>query len=207
MAVSRSNDWEVHVIQTLAKNWWLLALTGILEAMLAGMYFFMRRPDGSLTLRTSGHPGTLVHLGMLTLAAGVCTIAAGIWSSQQGKSWLLVLNGLAGGTLGLILILWAHRPIAFGTIALLIVVMAAGIGVFGLVTARKSLRQLADQWFLSLAGAAAVCFALAFVAFVFHWIRLEPGAPAQGLRWLGSYYGFSALCKLSLAVRLRRIAP
>jgi len=29
--------------------------------------------------------GTLVHMGELALAAGVCTVAAGIWNSRKGQ--------------------------------------------------------------------------------------------------------------------------
>ena len=35
--------------QRLIKNWWLLALGGVLYAMYSAMNFFMQRSDGSLT--------------------------------------------------------------------------------------------------------------------------------------------------------------
>jgi uncharacterized membrane protein HdeD (DUF308 family) len=189
------------LIQTLLKNWWLLALAGILCAMYSGMNFFMESPDGSLTLRTFMHRSTGVNMGRLAVAAGVCTIAAGIWSSRKGKSWLLVLNGLACGALGMLLAFWTG-PLAFRTIALLVVVMAMSIGVYELATARTSRHHAAVEWLLGGAGLASVGFALAFLAFVFRWIKLDPGSPAQTLHWLGSYFGFSAICMLGLAVRL-----
>jgi uncharacterized membrane protein HdeD (DUF308 family) len=195
----------VRVIQTLIKNWWLLALCGVLDAIISVMNFFMQRPDGSLALRTFVHNrGTLVNMGMLALAAGVCTIAAGIWSSRKGKSWLLALNGLACSALGLILTFWTG-PLAFRTVALPIVVMAMSIGIYELETARALRRHLADEWLLGAAGVASFGFALAFIAFVFRWIKLEPGSPAQTLHWLGSYFGFSAICMLGLALRLHRL--
>jgi uncharacterized membrane protein HdeD (DUF308 family) len=200
-----AHDPEVHLIQTLIKNWWLLALCGVLDAIISVMNFFMQRPDGSPTLRTFVHSrGTVVHMGMLALAAGACTIAAGIWSSRKGKSWLLVLNGLACSALGLIFTFWTG-PLAFRTVALLIVVMAMSIGIYELATARTLRRHLADEWLLGAAGVASVGFALAFFAFVFRWIKLEPGSPAQTLHWLGSYFGFSAICMLGLALRLHRL--
>jgi uncharacterized membrane protein HdeD (DUF308 family) len=200
-----AHDPEVHLIQTLIKNWWLLALCGVLDAIISVMNFFMQRPDGSPTLRTFVHSrGTVVHMGMLVLAAGACTIAAGIWSSRKGKSWLLVLNGLACSALGLIFTFWTG-PLAFRTVALLIVVMAMSIGIYELATARTLRRHLADEWLLGAAGVASVGFALAFFAFVFRWIKLEPGSPAQTLHWLGSYFGFSAICMLGLALRLHRL--
>src|ERR1017187_9319468 len=169
------------------------------------MNFFMQRPDGSPTLRIFVHSrGTVVHMGLLVLAPGACMIAAGIWSSRKGKSWLLVLNGLACSALGLIFTFWTG-PLAFRTVALLIVVMAMSIGIYELATARTLRRHLADEWLLGAAGVASVGFASVFFAFVFRWIKLEPGSPAQTLHWLGSYFGFSAICMLGLALRLYRL--
>ena len=71
------------MIQTPTKNWWLLVFGGIFEALLSAMSFSMQGPGGSMTLRTSvRYGGTLEHMGMLALAAGVCMIAAGVWSSR-----------------------------------------------------------------------------------------------------------------------------
>jgi hypothetical protein len=111
--------------QTLIKNWWLLALCGVLDAMYALINLFMLDPDGSLTLRKWLGPGTVVDLGELALAAGVCTIAFGVWSGGKGKSWLLALNGAALSVYGLVSLssLPRHR-ISFLPFALLFVVMA-----------------------------------------------------------------------------------
>ena len=193
------------MIQTLIKNWWLLALCGVLDAIYSVTNLLMQGPDGSLTLRQYAVPGTVVFLGKIALAAGACTIAAGIWRSAQGKSWILVLNGLALGALGAIFTFWTG-PLALRTIALLLVVMAMSIGIFDWVIARALRRQrhVADEWFLGSAGAASVGFALAFFAFAFGWIKLGPGPHADFL-WFGSYFGFSAICMLGLALRLNSL--
>ena len=189
----------------MLKNWWLLVLCGVADAIYSAMDFFTQRPDGSLALRTYvNNRSTLVHMGVLALAAGACAIAAGIWSFRKDKSWLLVLHGLACSALGLILT-FRTGPISFRTIALLIAVMAMSTGVYALATARTLRRHLADEWLLGAAGAASVAFALAFLAFVFRWIELEPASPAQGLDWLGSYFGFSAICMLGLALHLHSL--
>ena len=196
------------MIQTLIKNWWLLALCGVLDAIISVIYLIMQDTDGSLTLRTYAVESTVVFLGKLALAAGVCTIAAGIWRSTKGKCWLLVLNGLALGALGLICYQLTHYPISFRTIALLFIVMALSIGIFELVIARALRRQrhVTDEWLLGLAGAASVGFALAFFALAFRWIKLDPGSHADFL-WFGSYFGFSAICMLGLALRLHSLGP
>ncbi|HXR79231.1 MAG TPA: hypothetical protein VN737_24865 [Bryobacteraceae bacterium] len=190
------------MMQTLSKTWWLLVVCGVLEAMYSVMNFFMVRPDGSLALRTfvNGR-GAIVNMGMLALAAGACTVAAGIWSSRNGQSWLLVLNGLAFSALGLIFMFW-RGPLAFRTIALLIVVMAMSIGIYEWVTARMLRSRPADEWLLGAAGVVSLGFALVFLAFVFRWIKPEPASPSQTLIWMGSYFGFSAICMLWLGLRL-----
>ena len=194
------------MIQTLVKNWWLLALCGVLDAIYSVTNLFMQNPDGSLTLRIYALQSTVVFLGKLALAAGACTIGAGIWRSTQGKSWLLVLNGLALVALGLIFNGFFGFRISFRAVALLLVIIAMSIGIFEWVIARALRRQrhVADEWFLGLAGAASVGFALAFFAFAFGWIKLEPRPHADFL-WFGSYFGFSAICMLGLALRLHSL--
>jgi len=192
------------LIQTLIKNWWLLALCGVVEAILAVMNLSMQDPDGSLTLRVFVPLNTAMLMCWLALAAGVCTIAAGIWRSREGKTWFLVLNGLALSAYGVIPLIFWTRPLSFRLFALLLVVMAISSGVLELATARTLRRHVADKWFLRLAGAASVGFALAFLALGFRWIKLEPASHSVFL-WLGSYFGLSAICMLWLALRLNSV--
>jgi uncharacterized membrane protein HdeD (DUF308 family) len=190
------------VIQPLIKSWWLLALCGVLDAIFSVMIFFMQSPGRSRILHTFVQSrSTGAQLGVLALAAGACTIAAGIWSARKGASWLLVLNGLACSALGLSVALGATRPIAFRTIALAVVAMAASSGVYELATAWTLRRHLTDEWLLGAAGVVSVGFAVAFLAFALRWIKLEPSPSAQTFDWLGSYFAFSAICMLGLALR------
>ncbi len=189
------------MIQTLIKNCPLLAVCGVLDAIISVIYLFMQDTDGPLTFHSWN--GTVVFLGKLALAAGVCTVVTGILRSTNGKCWLLVLNGLALGALGLIQYGFVRSRISFLTVALLIILMAMSIGILELAIARTQWRQrhVADGWFLALAGVVSVGFALVFLALGFRWIKIEPGSHAD-LLWLGSYFGFSAVCKLGLALRL-----
>jgi hypothetical protein len=191
------------MIQTLIKNWWLLALCGVLDALYAVVNLFTQDPDGSPTLRKYLSKGTALLLCKFAVAAGVSTIAAGVWRSTTGKSWLLALHGLAlsvFGALGLICVFWAIR-MSFRPFALLLVVMAMSIGTFALTTARTLLSDVPDKWFVSLAGAASVGFALAFLAL--SWI--EHVQPESFQVWMSSYFCFSAFCMLGLALRLHSL--
>jgi hypothetical protein len=190
------------MIPSLIKNWWLLALAAIFDALLALLNISMQSgPDGSLAFRTFGPMGTGLLMGRLALAAGVCTVAAGVWSPRQGRSWLLVLNGLIFCAYGLLPMVWTG-PLSFRLFAVLLAVMAMSIGLFEWASARTPGRQVADKWFLGLAGAASAGFALAFVALALRWINLAPGLNWRGFLVVGAYFGFSAICMLGLALRL-----
>ncbi|MGA2135964.1 MAG: hypothetical protein ABSH50_27050 [Bryobacteraceae bacterium] len=165
---------------------WLLAVCGIAEAIYAATNLFMRGADGSLVLRTFVVRSTVMHLGTLALIAGVAAIAAGLWNSR-GKSWLLVLNGAAFSILGLLLRYWTG-PLSFRSIALLIAVMAVSAGIFEFGTGGRLLR---------FAGIASVIYALALLFFAF--LPAIPKDAETTFVWMGSYFGFSALCMLGLA--------
>ncbi len=184
------------MLQTPIKNWWLLVLCGVLEAIIS-VFYFDHAGHGFHALKS------IVLLGKLAVAAGACAVAAGIWSSARGICWLLVVNGLALGALGVIFNGVFGFRIGFRTVALLIILMAISIGILALITARTLRRQhrVVDGWFFGLAGVVSVGFALAFLAMGFRWIKLGPGSVTDVL-WQGSYFGFTAICMLGLALRL-----
>jgi uncharacterized membrane protein HdeD (DUF308 family) len=188
--------------QAVIKSWWLLAFCGVLYAMFSFLILSLS-PDGSLYLRPwVTARGMISLLGRLALAAGVCTIAAAIWNARKSNSWFLALNGLACSGLGLLL--GATRPVAFRSVALFIVLMGASIGVHELVTARTLRGHLVDEWLLAAAGVVSVGFAGVFLGFALGWIRLEPSPSGQTFYWLGTYFGFGAICLLGLAARQLR---
>jgi uncharacterized membrane protein HdeD (DUF308 family) len=186
------------LIQTLTKNWWLLVLCGVLEAIMSVVYFIIY----NTTPDTYGGNGMEVFVNRLTLAAAACTIAACIWKSERGISWLLVLNGLALSAYGYMALFW-RRPLSFRFFAFLVAVMAITFGMLALAIARTLRRRVADNWFFGLAGTASIGVALAFLALASHWIQLERRLfhPSVFL-WFCFYFGFSGICMLGLALRL-----
>jgi hypothetical protein len=195
------------MIQTLTKNWRLLALCAVLDAIISVIYLIMydTGPDGPVTFHVWNTMAVL--LSRLALAAGACTIAAGIWGPSKSKSWLLILNGLALSAYGLTPLFW-RGPLSVDLFALLIVVMAMTIGILALAIARTLPGHVADRWFFGVAGAVSFGFALAFLALVNRWIQLErrPFHPSAFL-WLCFYFGFSAICMLGLALRMPSPGP
>jgi hypothetical protein len=141
----------------------------------------------------------------LAYAAGACSIAAGIWNSAKGKSWPLVLNGLALSAYGLIPLFW-RGSLSFHLFACLLAVTALTTGLLSLTIARILRRHRADEWFFRGAGLASVGFALALSALASGWIQLERRLFHPSLfLWFACYFGFSAICMRAIALRLRNI--
>jgi uncharacterized membrane protein HdeD (DUF308 family) len=189
------------VSHNLIKRCSLLVLCSLFYATFSFMILFIWSPDGFRTLHTFAHyRSSIEQLGLVALAAGVCTVATGIWNAREANSWLLVLNGLACSALGTMVALGASRPVTFRSMALVIVVMALSIGLYELVAAKTLRGHRVDEWLLTAVGVVSVGFAGVFLGFVFRWIRLDPSPSAQTFHWLGSYFGFSSICMLVLAL-------
>ena len=193
------------MIKTLTQNWWLMALCGVLQAIYAVATLLMQNPDGSLALRKYALQSTVVFLGTVAIASGIFTVAAGMWKSSQGKSWLLLVNGVALSTLGFMLTGSFGPQVSFRSITLLLAVMAISISIFELGIA-QTLRQshLVNEWILYLAGAVSVVFAMAFLTMSLRWIILKP-SPASDFIWIGSYFGFSSISMLGISWRLHQL--
>jgi hypothetical protein len=184
------------MIKTLIKNWWLLALRGVLASLFSVVAFLMVSSAETFTLREFATRGMTVFLGLLALSAGVCTIAAGVWSLREGKSWLVAVDGLCVSAAGVVLV-WSDR-IVFSAVAFALVALAIMIGIVELGAARSLRRHVSDEWFLVSAGSASLAFGFAFLV-------IRPGGAASILIWLGLYAGFSAVCMLGLALYLRSL--
>ena len=175
--------------QKLIKRWSLLVLSSLFYATFSFMILFIWSPDGFGSRTFSHSRSSIEQLGLVAMAAGVCTVATGIWNAREANSWLLVLNGLACSALGTMVALGASRPITFRSIALVIVVMAVSIGFYELVAAKTLRVHQVGEWLLTAAGVVSVGFAGVFFGFVFRWIQLDPSPSAQTFHWLGSYFG------------------
>ncbi len=189
------------MIQTLVKNWWLVGLCGVLDAAISAIYFLMQDTDATVLSRSWS--GMVVLVGKLAMAAGVCTVAAAVWRSRNGKSWALGLNGVALAVLGFAQYGLTRFRIGILFVAVLVVVMAVSIGVAELGIARAFRRRhyAADDWLFRILGMVSVAVALPSLAFGLRWIPMEPGSRVD-LVWLGCYFGFAAISTIALAFRL-----
>lgn len=191
------------MIRTLARNWWLLAVCGLLDAAISVLHLLMQNPDGSATLRRFAITSTVVLLGRLSVAAGICTLATALWHSRKAQSWPLLVNGLAMTAFGLIAIFASRGRLHYLPVALLFVVMASSIGVLALAMARSLRGHLTDEWFLALAGVLSIAFALVFLFSGLGWLRFEQ--PTAYWLFMSSWFGFCAVALLALGLRLHRL--
>src|SRR5205823_6073493 len=138
-------------------------------------------PSGHLTLRRLALPNESLDIGILSIAAGACAIAIGLWSAGRNYSWLLSLHGAALAAFGLIAVSpLVKGPLSFRPVSLLFVAMASTMAAFAFLAARTIWARLA--------GAVSVAFAVSFIAVGFNWIRL--GSPESFWIWMSSYFAF-----------------
>ena len=133
----------------------LFAICAILDIMIAAIYFLLYEtgPDGPLPVHEWS--SVVLLLNRVTLAAGACTIAAGLWRPAKNKSWLLILNGVGLSAYGVIPLFW-RGPLGFNRLALLLIAMAITLGILALAIARSSRRSFTGEWFFGLAGAGSL---------------------------------------------------
>jgi uncharacterized membrane protein HdeD (DUF308 family) len=169
-------------------------LSGALYVILSSFYF---------TYPANGFhgKGAVVLIGELTLIAGACTIAAGLWNPLRRPSWPLLLSGLFCSALGWMLAFW-KGPTAFRAVALLIIGMAISLGIHEFMALRASRQPVLEDWLRVAAAIVSLGFAAVFLAFVLRLISLEPSPSAQTFLWIGSFFGFSAICMFKMALRL-----
>src|SRR5438445_12650861 len=78
----------------LARNWWLIALRGVLAIVFGLLAFFM--PGLALL-------SLVLLFGAYALVDGVIAIVSGLWHHKENSRWwVLVLEGIAGVVAGII---------------------------------------------------------------------------------------------------------
>jgi uncharacterized membrane protein HdeD (DUF308 family) len=174
------------MVQVLARNWWALALRGLL-AIIFGLIALLMP---GLTLIA-----LVILFGAYSLVDGVFGVAAAVRAAEAHNRWgWLLVEGIAGILTGIITFVWP----SITTIVLLYLIAAWAIvtGVFELIAGFQLRGHLANEFLLLLGGAASIIFGVLLIA--------QPAAGALALLWLIGIYAlvFGALV-LILAFRMR----
>ena len=170
----------------LARNWWVLALRGVL-GILFGIGAFAW-PGATLN-------ALVIVFGAYVFVDGIFAVAAGIGMRRQiDRWWLIVLEGAAGIILGVL----TFRSPDITALILLSFIAAWSIitGVFEIVTAVRLRKLIPNEWLLILSGIVSIIFGALLIA--------QPGAGAIAIVWLlGAYALLFGILMLMLAFRLR----
>ncbi|RIL01454.1 MAG: hypothetical protein DCC71_17650 [Proteobacteria bacterium] len=179
------------LLDTLAKNWWLLLLRGI-AGVVFGVAAFVWPGVTLLVL--------VLLYGAYAFVDGVFAIAAAI-AGRGGRAtptgWL-AFAGVLGIAAGLAAFLWP----SITALALLILIGVWSLlhGILEIVGAIRLRREIEGEFLLILGGLVSVAFGLFVLA--------RPGAGALAVVWLIAAYAvvFGALL-IALSLRLRGRRP
>ena len=170
----------------LARNWWLLALRGII-GILFGIGAFVW-PGATLA-------ALVIVFGAYVFVDGIFAVVAGIGMRRQlSLWWLVLLEGVAGIILGLL----TFRSPDTTALVLLTLIAAWSIvsGIFEIATAVQLRKLIANEWLMILSGVVSIIFGILLIA--------QPGAGAIAIVWLlGAYALLFGILTLMLALRLR----
>lgn len=148
------------VIELLTRNWWLVALRGVL-AVIFGLVTLVW-PD--LTLLA------LIFLwGFYALVDGISSIALG--AAVPGHRWSNILIGVVGVLAGLVAIMLPGETAV--VLLVIIAIWAIVAGVVQVVAGIALRRAMAHAWFLIVTGALTLVLGVVLL--------FEPGAGALAL--------------------------
>jgi uncharacterized membrane protein HdeD (DUF308 family) len=167
----------------LARNWWLIALRGVLGVIFGVIALLM--------------PITTILALVLLFSAymivdGAFAVYASIRAAHQGESWgLLLLQGIASLAAGAIAFVWPGI-----TVLAFVLLIAAWAIVSGCLMLAAAFRTDSGRWWLALGGAAALLYGILMI--------VAPLAGAVVLTWwLGAFALVFGVALIILAFQLR----
>jgi uncharacterized membrane protein HdeD (DUF308 family) len=173
---------------TLAENWWLIALRGLV-GVLFGLIAFIFPGATMLSL--------VLLFAAYLLVDGVFGIVSAVRAARQGERWgWLTFEGLVSIATAILAFIWPGL-----TVLAFVLLVAAWAIVTGVLLLAVAFRLNVDygRWWMVLGGAASVAYGVLLI--------IAPLAGAVVLTWwLGAYallFGV-ALIALSFKLRARR---
>lgn len=181
------NGQQAGFIDLISRNWWTLALRGLV-AVLFGILAFVW-PGMTLL--------TLVYLfGFYALADGILALI-NAFRAPKGypRFGSLIFHGLVSIAAGVLAFVWP----GITALSLLILIGAWAIvtGCVEIAAAVELRKVIAHEWRMVLAGVVSLLFGIL--------ILLRPGAGALALIWwIGSFAIVFGILLMSLSFRVRR---
>jgi uncharacterized membrane protein HdeD (DUF308 family) len=185
------------MIRILIKNWWLLFLRGVLAIAFAIFIFVLLPFLPEPFLGQFAFAGLAVIFALFATVTGALTIAAAVsGAGQGGSSWLMLADGIAVTTGGLVILVspgltLIHVIQLIGATALL-------VGFLELIAGIHLRRHVTDEWLLVIGGMISIVFATSLL--------LTGVATVQAaLTWISIYASANGLAMIGLALRLRSL--
>ena len=171
------------MLHTLARNWWALALRGLVAVLFGLLTFFL--PGITLV--------TLVLLfGVYALMDGIFNVIA--FFRVASHHWALLIEGVIGIIAGILTFAWP--AITALVLLYLIAFWAIFTGIFEIIAGIRLRKAITNEWLLLVMGALSLLFGIL--------ILLAPGVGALAIvLWIGAYALVFGIFLLALAFRLR----
>ena len=171
------------MLHTLARNWWALALRGLV-AVLFGLLTFILPGITLVTL--------VLLFGAYALVDGIFNLIA--FFRVASHHWALLIEGVIGIIAGILTFAWPG--ITAIVLLYLIAFWAIFTGVFEIVAGIRLRQAIANEVLLILMGVLSLLFGFLIIIF--------PGAGALVIAfWIGAYALVFGIMLIALAFRLR----
>lgn len=175
--------------ESIAKNWWVLVLRGLLGIGFGVIAFVWP----GITLAS-----LVILFAAYALVDGVMAMVAAVRALESHNRWgSLLIEGIAGIAAGVITMAWP----AITAIWLIYLIAAWAIvtGIFEIFAAVRLRRHIAGEWLLALTGIASLIFGVL--------IMIAPLAGALVIAiWIGAYAFIFGVLLIALGLRLRNWA-
>jgi len=175
----------IAVVDSLARNWWVVVLRGVAGILFGLMTFFA--PGISLAV-------LVLFFGAYALVDGILALVSVVWDrGARDHWWLFVFEGIAGIATGVTTVLWPG--ITAIVLLYLIAAWALVTGAFEIAAAIRLRKVIDGEWLLVLSGILSVGLGILLMLF--------PGAGALALvLWIGAYAFVFGTLLLILGFRL-----
>lgn len=179
---------EQRLATILSRNWWVLLVRGLI-AITFGVLTWMR-PGLSLA-------ALVLVFGAYALTDGVLAVWAAFAGRKEHEHWVvMLLGGLIGVGVGLLTFM--SPGVTALAVLFYIAVWAVAKGVLEIAAAVRLRKEIDNEWWLILGGAASVLFGVILMA--------RPGEGALAVLWLiATYAVFFGVMLVLLSFRVKEI--
>jgi len=178
---------EVKEAMRFGRNWWIVALRGVLSLLVGAMSFLL--PMSTIF-------ALVILFAAYALLDGIFCLGSVVRGAKgRGPWWMLSLEGVLGIGAAVITVLWPEIT----ALALIYVVAAWAMatGVLEIIAAVRLRKQIQNEWLLAAAGLSSIVMGVV--------LALWPGPGAVAIAWIiGAYALVFGVLLVGLAFRLRR---